>query len=709
MGQRRNRVTTRAARVVVWATTAAVGLGPVIGTTAPSSAEAHVDGTTTAMATVAAPLDPTPVSLPAAHVPALLADGLAEETTSRYVYDATSGTVRADMTTTIRNVKPDQGLAYFYWTSYAVPVPHNVKDLRAVSDGTELPVQLQPSEDEHTKWATASFPQLRFGGSRTIEWSFTIPGDPIRSEGYTRMGKGYATFEVYASGDPGSTHVEVVAPQGMEFVSSNGEFTEARQGESVTWSAGLPTEDYGIWALVSLRDPEAADSTTVTVGGEELTLLSFPGDEKWTRFVRSRLEEGLPVVEKMIGRQWPGGLRTIREDVSTEVVGYAWFDSRNEEIIIGEELDEQLFFHELTHTWINGDTLEGRWLSEGLTEVVARRVVEEMGGEVERPDVGRQDPGSVPLNTWKDMTGSFGDADRETETYAYAAAAATVEKLVADLDDEQFSALVSALLEGASPYARPGDRTVTGDADWRRLLDLLEDQAGVSDAQRVLATRVLTDKQKKRLPRREAARETYFALDEADGTWNPPEGLRTGMASWDFAEVDTQHEKLGDVPQFARRVQAAAAAGGFDDPTAAREAYEKAVTGKDYDELGELMPRAAETTERVSAVVRQVDADDGPLTELGEWLLATGHVTDGAVEDLDAGDYETAASGAERATRLASLAPWAGAGAIGLVAGLALLVFGLIRTVRRRRRAAGPPDGPITPPSAEQREFFAVG
>ncbi|MBE3018156.1 hypothetical protein [Myceligenerans pegani] len=620
-----------------------------------------------------------------ARMPALIADGLAESSHSRYVYDGGSRTVKATVRTTIRNVKPDQGLMYYFWNSYGIPVPKGARNVRATSAGQSLPVRFEPTEDEFTTWATTSFSNLRYGQSRTIDWSYTIPGDPIRSKGYTRVGKGYATFATQAIGDPGSVSVEVVAPEAMEFTNLAGEFTEERSDGRRTWSTSSVTDEYGIWSPVSLRNPDQADTTRVEVGGEELTLLSFPGDTKWTTFVKKRLTDGLPVVEEIVGQDWPGGLKEIREDVSPEVVGFAWYDDQQEEIVIGEDLDEQLFYHELTHTWVNGETLEGRWLIEGLTEAIARRVVERTGGKVERPDVARDADGALALNTWTNLTRDFRDVDYAVEDYAYAAAPATFEKLVADLDDEEFTELVSALLEGESAYEQPGDKHVWGKPDWRRLLDLLEDRAGVEDAQKTFATWVLTDKEKKQLPKRAKEREQYFALDEADGEWEPPQGVRIRMTSWEFGRAAEARKAIGDTPEAARRIQEAAAAAGFPAPSDAREEYEEASTGLDYADLVETMPRVADVTEQVSDAVQRVRAERDPVTELAESLLFAGDAADGAVRDLDAGRLDEAAAGAEQTVRLVDLARWVGILLVVLVLGAGLLTIWLVIRARRRR------------------------
>lgn len=696
--------------VVARASAVVVACGLVIGTASAAPAAAEDMPPPDTISAAPAGLSPS-APLAGARVPTLKADGLAESAHSRYEYDADSKTVKATVRTTIRNVQPDRGNMYYYFDSYGIPVPTGAKDIRATSGGHSYTIRSEPTEDEFTTWAVVSFSDLLHGQSRTIDWSYTIPGDPLRSDSYTRVGKGYATFATQAIGDEGSVSVEVVAPKTMEFNDYFGGFTEKTADGKKTWSTSAVTDEYGIWSLVSLRDPDQADTTKVDIGDEELTLLSFPDDKKWSKFVKERLTEGLPVVEEMVGQEWPGGLQEIREDVSPEVLGFAWFDGQREEIVIGEDLDEQLFYHELTHTWVNDGALEGRWLIEGITETIARRVVEQTGGTAERPTASRDDKGSLALSTWKHLAQDFSDADESTEEYAYAAAPATIEKLVADLDDEEFTELVAALLEGQSSYEEPGATHIGDKPDWRRLLDLLEDRSGVEGAEKELATWVLTDKQKKELPKRAEERERYFALDEADGDWVPPQGVRIRMTEWEFDQAAEAREAIGaDTPAAARRVQDAAAAAGIPAPTAVRETYEKASTGHDYDELVDLMPRAADVTEQVSEVVQDIGAESDPFTELGETILLADDAVDHTVQKLDDGELDAAAEDAERAARLADLAVWVGILLILLVLGVVALVVWLVIRVRRRRAAAALAlrDLPEAPDDASQLDELSM-
>ncbi|MFC7877778.1 hypothetical protein, partial [Isoptericola sp. NPDC057391] len=572
--------------------------------------------------------------------PAAVADeGLTEESHSRYVLRAKDTEVRATTTTTIGNVTPDRGLTYYYFTTYAIAVPAGAEDVRATSGGAALPVRLEATEDPSTRYAVATFAPLRFGQTRTIEWSFVVPGEPVRSKDYTRVGEGFATFAASGVGDAGRTTVEVVLPSSMTFDATSDAFTRERSGKTTTYTATENTDKDGIWAVVSARDPKKADEKVVEVGGTTLTLQSFPGDERWAGFVAKRLQHGLPVLEDLVGRPWPGGLDTIREDVSPKVLGYAWFDADNDEIVIPEDLDTATLYHELTHAWLNPDRLTGRWLSEGMTEVVAQRAVDRTGATSDpwsTPD--RHGDDAVPLSAWDARPGEL---DEGAEQYGYAASYTVVQKLLGGLDDDAFTAVVSAAQSGESAYERAGSRDQNwGRTDWRRFLDLVEERGGVSGAPKVLRTWVLDAEQRAALKPRAAAREAYAALDDADGAWSPPLGLRTAMTDWEFGEAKDVRAALDGAAQGAGEVQAAAAAAGVEVPESVRAAYEGAADADGYAELATLLPRAAEVTTRVGEADRAAGADRDPVTELGAAVLGVDRAAERARDDLAAGDLD---------------------------------------------------------------------
>lgn len=615
-------------------------------------------------------------------------EGLAVESQNRYVVEDAG--VRATTTLTIRNTSPDQYLAdsvlSFYWDEFGIPVPAGAQNVQATSGGASLQVRIEPTEDPSTAIARASFRPLDYGQSRTIEWSYKIPGAPFRAADWTRVGPGFATFAAQGVGDPGNVRVVVVVPASMTF-HSTGSFAQRRDGDAVTYTATDNTDEHGIWAAVSARDPERADERAVEFGDNTLQLLSLPGDTAWTDFAAEHVTAGLPVLEDIIGEPWPGGMDKIREDVSPHVLGRAWFDHTAEEIVVAEDLDEATLLHELTHAWLNPFRLRERWLYEGLTEVVAYRAVEALGGTSEPPPApDRAAPPALALNAWKEPTGK---PDTAVDDYAYAAASNAVGQLVGSRDDDTFTALVVAACAGESAYELVGSvEENQGRTDWQRFLDLVEVRTGNADAAQVYRTWVVDADQAALLDERATARRAYTDVDAADGDWLPPLGLRSAMTDWEFAAAGDVVAGIGTAPADAAAVQEAADAAGLPDPDAVRKAYEEASDADAYAALGSMLPRASAVVGDVGDASRIAAADRDLVSDLGELLLGVDRAAARARAALDAGDLDAAAENADRAARSAG---WATPTGIGVVVLVLALVAGTVLgggRLRSRRRAA---------------------
>ena len=623
--------------------------------------------------------------------PASADDGLATAATSRYVLDEKATTVEATIRLDLRNVAPDRGNTYYFYNAFSVPVPAGAEKVRARSNGSSLPVDVRRTEDPSTDLARISFPDLRYGRSRSIDLTFEVPGEKPRARDGTRVGPGYATFAVYGLGDPGQSTVEVVAPSTMTFDATSDDFTATQSGDTTTQTATTTNDEGGFWAVVSLRDPERTDERPVDAAGTSLLLNGFQDDPKWADFVADRVTTGLPVLEKLVGAPWPGGLERIREDASPSLRGYdGWFDPSDDEIVIGERLDADLIFHELSHAWISGDRFDERWVSEGLAQVVAERTVEATGGEpVDHPKASRGSSGAVPLNDWG---GSASSRSSDVDAYAYPAAYTATRALLGDLDDDTFAAVVGAGIRGERAYDPPGTAdTDGGRTSWSRWLDLVETRGGVEDAAAVFRRWALTGEERAQLEPRAKARTAYAALDDADGAWLPPEGLRDAMTAWDFDRAASVRTKVAGLGPAAVGVQEAAERAGTTVPASIRSSYEDAEQDEQYAALASSLPRAAEAVTVVAAAERAADRDRDPVSALGATLLGVDGRAGEAVASLDDGDLAAATSEAQDATSRADKALLVGL-AVPLVALLLLVALGwwvrsFLRARERRQTA----------------------
>ncbi|SEE94772.1 hypothetical protein [Ruania alba] len=655
---------------------------------------------TTLIALLAAALTLLGLPFDLTATPAAATSGLTEETHARFVVTE-NGTVTAEVTTTIANVTPDEGSRYYYFDEYSIAVPASAAEVQATSGGSSLTVRISEDEEYPDQlWAHASFAPLRYGQSRTIEWTYTIEGAPLRSEQSTRVGPGYAMFPAQASGDEGAVSVEVVAPRSLDF-NATIDFESERQGDTNVYRSEEYSDGWGVWSAVSLRDPDQAETAEVPLDGVvPLTVHSLPGDEEWRDFAVGRIATGVPVLEELLGAPWPADVQVVREDISPHVIGYAWFDSVGNEIVVGEELDEVTLYHELGHAWFNAPEFSSRWLREGLTEATAYRAVALLGGESTPPEApDRSGDGSLPLIEWTE------DHQRtETDDYGYPASYTAVQAFLGDLDNAQFSAVIAAAYDGESAYEQPGSGENHGPVDWRRFLDLAAERGGV-DGTGAYRRWVVTEEQGELLDARAAARERYASIDETDGAWQPPLGLRTEMTDWDFDAAEGTFPLLEPAAEDAAAVQRAAADTGLDVPEAVRSAYEEAESEEDYAALEATLPQAATVIGQVAEVTEIVTTEGDPFTELGEALVQADRTVASAGAALTAGELDRAQTLADTASERAGWAMWLGVAfvAAALIL-LVLIVLGAVLLARRRRRpATGAPEPIASGPDSEMR------
>lgn len=618
-------------------------------------------------------------------------DGLAEEAAARYVISPDGQAISATVTLKLRNTVPDRRsdgrIYYTYFDSYGFPVPAGVTAVKAVSGGRDLKVSLSPGEDGYQR-ATVTFSELRHGSPKTITVTYALPGSAIRSAEPTRVGKGFAAFTAFSWGDLGANALEIVAPAGYEFHSMPDIFTETTEGSFATWRAAESSAEDGIWAFVTLRDPAQTASRSILVGEDEVAILSFPGDEEWGAFVEEKLAAGLPELEALTGTPWPGGLDTIREDVSPAVTGYAWFDAYEREILMGEKLDPQLLLHETSHAWFNSSTLGERWLIEGLAEVVSTRAAKAIGETLPQQEPADPDSeGAFPLDGWSYPTELVLD---DVDLYGYPAAQAAVEELIGDLDDDAFSEIVAAALAGESAYEPPGAKVARQGTGTRRFLDLVEGRGGNVEAAETYRTWVLADKDVALLDERAEAREQYARFDAADGGWQPPKGLRWRMGDWRFEAAGDLMESLDGVASEAGVLQEASAAARLELPDRIRATYEDADSASRYEALPVLLADATAALHQVEASTALLEARTDPMSEVGEAMLGLDARLAQARQAFTADDLEVAVGQGAEVARLAAFTPWLGAGLVplALIPLGWLLAGGLaVRTVVRRRGA----------------------
>ena len=112
---------------------------------------------------------------------------------------------------------------------------------------------------------------------------------------------------------------------------------------------------------------------------------------------------------------------------------------------------------------------------------------------------------------------------------------------------------VGAGLRGERAYDPAGTKDTDGGRTiWSRWLDLLETRGGVDGRRRGVQPVGPHREQKAQLAPRKEARAAYATIDEADGAWLPPEGLRDAMTAWDFERAAAVRDQIAGLDEAAR-------------------------------------------------------------------------------------------------------------------------------------------------------------
>jgi hypothetical protein len=675
-------------------------------------------------------------------------NGLDEASVNSFEFDPTRGVVRVTVDIDLRNVTTDRVegdvIRRTFFDSYFVAVPRGAENIVATRNGVVLEGTLE-SDPEFPAFSTYRFPlgtELFSGQSANVQVTYDHLGAPPRDPVPWRVNEAYAGFVAFGLGDEGQVTVRISQPFGYEF----DEFTDLT-GFDVSEPDGFATvvhtrvgldEDTRI--TVGLANDDRLVSTPLDVDGVDIGLRSWPDDPEWTDFARTKVEAGIPALEELIGTPWPvEGSFSVRQTVEPSRSGYAgWFDAQSNEIAVGEALDADTIYHELSHAWINRRLTTERWFTEGLPQVYAAELVRRDGDEARTPAepiVG--DPAARPLIDW-----TADDEERAVEEYGYATSFWVLDGLVDEIGLDRTRDVVAALANGSSPYGATTD-VERPELDWKRVYDVLVEVGGSTTAGDVFRSHVVGEADAPTIERRDRAADDVAGLAERSAPWELPVGVRNRLERWEIddvteavaaadavleqrAELESIEQSVGiDEPDGADVVYAAApmrSTGGvdFDEVTAMLDAA--IALGDELDdqlqEIAAIAPEAgvnppelseiegvddfasgiAATEGQLEAMMRIVELDDeldaasGIFVTIGRWGSDIEGDLDAARSQVERGDsdaaLETLASAEVRIDDLAA----AGrvrvllAGALLIVAILAIVAIAISRSRRSARR-----------------------
>ena len=642
------------------------------------------------------------VTTPAtASAEAAARDGLVVTSVTTYTVDPNRGVVHVVAEMTFTNTLPDQREGNYirrrYFTGFSIAVPVGANDpVASTSRGTPVNVspRLVSGVDTFYVLDVDFASNLFYQQTARINVSYDITGLDPRDHRPSRVNLAYAAFEAFGIGDAGKVTVKVVVPQGFDVETFGAGVTSTVEGGNRVYTATDIAQPDEFSFFVSARNDGALNYESVLLGDATFAIRAWPDDPEWAAFVHTQVQDGVPLLETLLGQDWPITDEVeIREAYTPYLYGYAgWFETSVNEIEIDEELDQNVVLHELSHAWFNGDWFDDRWMSEGYAQVYANAATVQLGGEAQEPDEPRRGAaGHVQLASWRSSLSDSG-TDAE-EAYGYNASYWVVQQLFDEIGEDGMREVLAAVADGTTPYVgENGEAEITapGAVDWKRLLDLFEEVGGSDEVEALFEDWVLTSSQADLLDERDSARDAYHALADEGGEWAVPDGLREEMEAWQFEDAQALVSTAEEVLAARDDLDTIAADMGQPYPDGFEAGYQAATSDDDLDAVADDIADQIDAAEAVLAAAELEGEDDGFFGNIG--LIGTNlpALLDEARVAWGKGDLDTARARAGEVTRTIDKAPDVGRSralvVAGIVVGALVLIVGLIWILRRRGR-----------------------
>ena len=542
-------------------------------------------------------------------------NGLEEASVNSFEFDPTRGVVRTTIDIDLRNVTTDRVegdiVRRSFFDSYAVVVPRGAESIVATRNGVVLEGTLA-SDPEFPAFSTYRFPldpPLFSGQSTSVQVTYDHLGAPPRDPVPWRVNEAYAGFVAFGLGDDGLVTLRISQPFGYEF----DVFTDLT-GFDVSEPDGFATVVYTRAGLdedtritVGMANDDRLVGTSLDVEGVDIGLRSWPNDPEWADFAGAKVEAGIPALQELIGTPWPvEGSFAVRQTVEPSRSGYAgWFDAKSSEIAVGEALDADTIYHELSHAWINRRLTTERWFTEGLPQVYAAELVRRDGDEARTPtEPAGDDPAARPLTDW-----TAADDERAVEEYGYATSFWVLDGLVDEIGLDRTRYVVAVLSSGASPYGATND-VERPELDWKRVYDVLVEVGGATTAGDVFRSHVVGETDAPMIERRDRAAVDVTGLAERSAPWELPVGVRNRLERWEIDDVTTAVAAADVVLEQRTELESIEQTVGIDEPDTADVAYAAAPmrsTGSvDFGEVTAMLDAAIALGEQLDDQLRQI-------------------------------------------------------------------------------------------------------
>ena len=533
-----------------------------------------------------------------------------------YQVDLDESEVDVEVEYAVRNVKPNTRrgsiITQYYYDRVFFFVPRDAQDIAVASQGRAL--DFTELWEDGTRYLEIDLPsRLFYRQSRVVDVTFSLDGSKLRQGEPVRVNPAHVTMWAWAWGDPGRASVRIEIPRGFEldWFGSEGAVDDLQRDFS--------SPDVDVWYVDDIEGPDewwvsavgdrpsALAIAELDIEGIEIEIRSWPGEETWYADVTETLETGLGALVDAVGLEWPVDEPLVVSQSSVpNRAGYGgWYFTDIDEIEIGEDVDELLVLHEVSHAWFNDELFIERWIGEGLAEAIPAHVLRETFDLTEFPTVvNESSSAAVRLNVWADPSfdPNQDDEEVERELWAYNASYWVIHRLIDEIGVDGLASVLVAADADEIAYrgSVPVERANEGPDDWRRFLDLLEEVGGSETATDLFVDLVVTTFSEDALDERMEARTAYRELIAESG-WAMPIYVRQSMEAWEFADA---HQALDELSVFVTE----------------RDAHE--VESRRHGFVPPDFQRRYETVERSSDIEAMQTRIDARRTAISAWEAA---------------------------------------------------------------------------------------
>lgn len=527
----------------------------------------------------------------------------------------------------------------------------------------------------------------------TVSFDLVDPGgDGTRD---LRIGQSLVAFPVWAFGTQGEagSSVRVELPAGYTPDLQGTEMAESALPDGGRLLRAEPADPFDFFTYISADRPGAFAHRNVEVRMGDTTarlaIRSWEDDPQWGKRVTGLMRRGLPVLQELIGIDYPApGTLNVEEAATSRLGEYAGIYNRLTGIIrVRYDADAFVTLHEAAHVWFNADLFRDRWINEAWAEyyaVEAGRRIGERGGIIDLTD--QLLAVRIPLNDW----GGIGVESLEVEDFAYAATYSLAQEIAGRTDIAGLQRVWQAADGGQMAYqpAHPADDPATGVPfeleDWKRLLDLLEERTGAEYAD-LWEEWVVNADQSPLLAERATARQQHEEAVMAAADWELPQSIREDLGAWLFDDAADAMTDAVAVLADRDRIEAMAADIDLDPPDTLRAAFE----GRGgLDAAVDEAAAQIETLALLAGTAERLEDDPGLVEAIG--LVGSDPQADlaSARSSFEEGELDAATEAAGRASEARGAAADAGRMRVA-AAGAGVLVLdgiGMVYLLSRRRR-----------------------